>query len=358
MSLYEQMIRPLVFKLDPERAHRMAVGALKVAQAVTPVRHIVSAFYEEWHPGLEVRIGDLRFPNPVGLAAGFDKDCELYRIVPCFGFGFVECGTVTARPQEGNPRPRLFRLPESEALINRLGFNNKGAHALGKILEESPRPRVPMGINLGKSKIMPIEMAADDYLYSMDRLYPFADYFAINVSSPNTPRLRELQKDLEPLLKALQDKNRLLSDGKPKPLFVKIAPDLTLPEIDNILVCCLNAGITGLIATNTTVSREGVRADAPQDGGLSGRPLRAKSTEILRHLYQNVRKRMTLIGVGGIFTAEDAYEKIRSGASLVQLYTGWIYGGPGTATRINRGLIELMKRDGFKNIQQAVGADL
>jgi dihydroorotate dehydrogenase len=358
MSFYENIVRSLAFKADAETAHRMAVSALKFAQGMPPLRHLISACYEESDPALQFNLLGMRFENPIGLAAGFDKDCELYQILPCFGFGFVECGTVTARAQEGNPLPRLFRVPEQQALVNRMGFNNKGAHALGKLLEESPAPRVPVGINLGKSKLIPIEMAAHDYLYSMEKLFPFADYIVVNVSSPNTPRLRELQRDLEPLLKTLQDKNRILSGGKPKPLFVKIAPDLTFPEIDNILVCCFNANIAGIIATNTTISREGVPADAPREGGLSGRPLRTKSTEILRHLYQNVRQRMVLIGVGGVFTAEDAYEKIRSGASLVQLYTGWIYGGPGAAARINRGLVQLLRRDGFKNAQDAVGADL
>lgn len=358
--LYQILLRRFLFRLEPERAHRTVFELLKAAQVLPPLKRVLEKLFSYNHPSLECRVLDRAFENPVGLAAGFDKNCEIFDVIPCFGFGFVECGTVTARDQSGNPGPRMFRLPEDDALINRLGFNNKGAIWVESHLSRKKRTRVPVGINIGLSRVTDLDRAADDYLYSFEKLFPYADYFTVNVSSPNTPGLRDLEKNLSPLIGALQKRNREIggSNGKGrKPLLVKISPDLTPKQIDAVAETCLDQDVSGIVATNTTISREGVRLQSPIEGGLSGRPLLVRSTAVLKQLYKRVGKRLVLIGVGGIFSAGDAYRKIRAGASLVQLYTGWVYGGPSTIGDINRGLVEMLRQDGFRNVQEAVGTD-
>ena len=371
--MYQALIKPLAFSLDPETAHNAVCGLLKAAQCFPGAGALLSPIYNFEHPILESNVLGLQFKNPVGLAAGFDKNAELLHLFPNLGFGFVEAGTVTAKAQPGNPKPRLFRLTEDEALINRLGFNNRGADEVAARLEQTfgcCKSPVPIGMNIGKSKVTELEKSTEDYLYSFERLYPFADYFTINVSSPNTPGLRTLQHQLPPLLKAIQSKNAELfgkaelsrkstqsPSGALKPVFVKVAPDLELAELDRICENCIEQGVAGIIATNTTLSRDGLHKTSDLEGGLSGRPLMDKATNILRHIRKTAGKKLTLIGVGGIFSAEDAYKKIKAGASLVQVYTGWIYQGPSLVSEINQGLVKLLAKDGFKNIQDAVGAE-
>lgn len=301
----------------------------------------------------------MTFANPVGLAAGLDKNGVALQPLAALGFGFIEAGTVTYHPQPGNPRPRLFRLREDEALINRAGFNNDGAAAFARRVEQH-RPACVLGVSIGKSKITPLENATEDYLASFELVYKVADYVAVNVSSPNTPQLRELQQSqqLTSLLSALQQRNRELQ--QPLPLLVKLSPDLERSELETIVEVVERLGIDGIIATNTTVSRDNLRTDAQRvaacgEGGLSGKPIKTRSTKMIADLYQLTGGRIPLIGVGGIFTAEDAWEKITAGASLVQLYTGFIYQGPNIAREINEGLATILAREGLKSISDAVG---
>ncbi len=343
--------------MDPEFAHHCATGSLRALQSAQWLLPWIQRYFKADYPSLRVQVWGQEFKNPIGLAAGFDKECKLYPVLSAFGFGFIECGTVTARPQPGNPSPRLFRLTEYSALINRLGFNNPGAAEVARTLTQLPLPQLPLGLNIGKSKVAPLSVALEDYIYSLERLWPFADYIAVNVSSPNTPGLRSLQKELEPLLSGIQAKNRSLAQTKnipEKPVCVKIAPDLNEAELDPIIDCVLQ-NKAHFICSNTTLSRENVPNVAPQAGGLSGRPLEKRSTEMVRSLYRKVGKKAIIIGVGGIFTAEDAYRKIKAGATLVQLYTGWIYNGPGTPANIAQGLANLLAKDGVKNIAEVVG---
>jgi dihydroorotate dehydrogenase len=301
----------------------------------------------------------LSFPNPVGLAAGFDKNGIALQPLAALGFGFIEAGTVTYHPQPGNARPRLFRLSEDQALINRAGFNNDGARAFARRVERH-RPDCVLGVSIGKSKITPLEKATEDYLASFELVYNVADYIAVNVSSPNTPQLRELQQSeqLTSLLSALQTRRRELQ--KKVPLLVKLSPDLERRDLEMIVDVIERLQIDGIIATNTTVSRDNLRASAQRvaacgEGGLSGKPLRNRSTQMIAQLYELTRGRIPLIGVGGIFNADDAWEKISAGASLVQLYTGFIYQGPNIAQQINEGLAKILDREGFANLDAAVG---
>jgi dihydroorotate dehydrogenase len=311
------------------------------------------------NPALRIERFGLKFANPVGLAAGLDKNGVALQPLAALGFGFIEAGTVTYHPQPGNPRPRLFRLREDEALINRAGFNNDGAAAFARRVEQH-RPSCVLGVSIGKSKITPLENATEDYLASFELVYKVADYIAVNVSSPNTPQLRELQQSqqLTSLLSALQLRNRELQ--QPLPLLVKLSPDLERNELETIVDVVERLGIDGIIATNTTVSRDNLRTDAQRvaacgEGGLSGKPIKTRSTKMIADLYKLTGGRIPLIGVGGIFTAEDAWEKITAGASLVQLYTGFIYQGPNIAREINEGLANILAREGLKNISDAVG---
>jgi dihydroorotate dehydrogenase len=307
----------------------------------------------------------LKFANPVGLAAGFDKNGTAARALAALGFGFIEVGSATSEPQPGNPRPRLFRLPRDRALINRAGFNNCGARQLAENIKRH-RPDCVLGVNIGKSRRIAIEDAIPDYLETFEAVYDVADYLAINVSSPNTPNLRELQRPeiLKNLLESLQRRNAALARqcalSKPKPLLLKIAPDLTEAEIESIVEVGMGLGISGIIATNTSVRRDDLLTsneylEACGEGGLSGAPLRQRSNQIIALIYRLTAGALPIIGVGGVFTAEDAWEKIRAGASLIQLYTGFIYEGPNVARRINEGLAEILKREGLASLDNAVG---
>jgi dihydroorotate dehydrogenase len=362
--IYRSILRPLLFRLPPERAHEVASDALAFTLSTEWARRIAARRFNR-APFGELRRFGLSFTNPVGLAAGFDKNATGAEYLAALGFGFIEVGTVTHMAQPGNPRPRLFRLPLDSALINRAGFNNNGAAAVAKHLAQH-RPRCVLGINIGKSRAVALEDATDDYLASFELVHALADYAVVNVSSPNTPNLRELQRPeaLGTLLNALQKRNQELASEHPRrqpvPLLVKIAPDLNLRELESIVETAERAKLSGIIATNTTISRAGLATPAAEvaacgDGGLSGAPLRSRSTEIIAALYRLTRGRMTIIGVGGIFTAEDAWEKISAGASLIQLYTGFIYQGVGVARDINDRLAEILSRKGFRTLDEAVG---
>ncbi len=329
MSLYHVLLRPLLFRMDPEAAHNLALRAISRGW----VKGAVPA-----DGNLARTVFGVRFPNPVGLAAGFDKNGVAIDQWRHLGFGFVELGTVTRHAQPGNPKPRMFRYPADRAVINRLGFNNEGADALAGRLEQASAG-IPVGINLGKSKVTPIEEAAEDYAYSFQRLREFGDYFVVNVSSPNTPGLRSLQEK-GPLTKILW---RLKEIDSQKPLFVKIAPDLSLGEIDDVIEVCQSLELTGIIATNTTLSRDGLRADPGEAGGLSGAPLRPLADEVLKYLREQADPALILIGVGGVMSGEDAAAKLRLGASLVQCYTGWVYGGPNFVGDVCRDLSSAIK---------------
>jgi dihydroorotate dehydrogenase len=318
-------------------------------------------------PELPSECFGLKFPNPVGLAAGMDKRAAAVPAWEALGFGFAELGAVTWHAQPGNPAPRLFRAISEDAIVNRMGFNNPGAETLAETLKSWRRsgrwPHHPVGINLGKSKITPIETAAEDYAKSFRVLLPHLDFFVVNVSSPNTPNLRQLQDKtaLEEILAALEDVQRSLSPAATKPILVKVAPDLSLEALDEIVGLALQRKLAGLIATNTTVSRPAtndvtVQRVYNEAGGLSGRPLRSRSAEVIRHLYRSSAGKLPLVGVGGIFSADDAWEKITAGASLVQIYTGLVYEGPGLTKRIVKGLLAKLEQRGFKSLKEAVGS--
>ncbi len=336
--MYKALIRPLLFQLNPERAHHFTFGLLSVLSALPGVKTLLRSLYDVHDPRLERKILGLTFPNPVGLAAGFDKDARLIDAMACFGFGFIEIGTLTPRPQPGNDRPRLFRLPADQALINRMGFNNEGVAAAVKRLRQRTS-KVIVGGNIGKNKATPNDQAEEDYALCMEALYPYVDYFVVNVSSPNTPGLRELQEK-EPLKKLLlRVKAISQSKEKPKPVLLKIAPDLTKEQLDDVVDILKATATDGVIATNTTISRDGLSTGQAEvaaigAGGLSGRPVRNRSTEIIRYLREKLGKDFPIIGVGGIMTPEDAVEKLEAGADLVQIYTGFVYEGPGFVRRI------------------------
>ena len=364
MSLYRPIVRPILFRLPPESVHEFALRSLSVALRSETIRTFTRRRLQRELFGKLRRFG-LEFRNPVGLAAGFDKNGTAAQALAALGFGFIEVGSVTSQPQPGNPRPRLFRLPRDRALINRAGFNNCGAAQLAENIRQR-RPDCVLGVNIGKSRSTAIENAIPDYLASFEAIYDIADYIAINVSSPNTPNLRELQRPemLTELLSNLQQRNDEIAERnsrrQPKPLLLKIAPDLTEPEIESIVDIATRLKIAGLIATNTTVSRDGLQTsraevEAYGEGGLSGAPLHKRSNEVIALIYRLTRGEMPIIGAGGIFTAEDAWEKICAGASLIQLYTGFIYEGPGVARRINEGLAVILQREGFRSLDEAVG---
>lgn len=364
--LYRSLLRRLLFRLPPETAHEIALQTLARAPRLTKL--LAGGHDDKISFGKLERFG-LSFPNPVGLAAGFDKDGIALQGLAALGFGFIEAGTVTFHPQPGNERPRLFRLPTDQALINRAGFNNKGAAAFAQRVgaaQENYRDYV-LGVSIGKSKVARLDEAIEDYLKSFTIVYPVADYVAVNVSSPNTPGLRDLQQanQLEVLLFALQQRNRELRTQserfKELPLLVKISPDVSAAELEQIAAVAHKTAIAGIIATNTTIRRDGLRSSAAEihacgDGGLSGLPLRVRSSRMIARLYQLTAGKIPLIGVGGIFTAQDAWERICAGASLIQLYTGFIYRGPGIVTEINKGLVEIISREGMSSLDEAVGS--
>lgn len=357
---YRRLIRPALFTQDSESIHNRTIAALGKCSRSPALCSLLSSLYSA--PELPVEVFGLKFPNPVGLAAGMDKHAAAVPAWAALGFGFAELGGVTWHAQPGNPAPRMFRAVPDEALVNRMGFNNPGAEAMAAKLREwhgsSRWPKHPVGINLGKSKITPNEKAAEDYANSFRLLRPLADFFVVNVSSPNTPNLRQLQDKaaLDEILAALQDIN---SSG-PKPLLVKVAPDLSFEALDEILELAARRNLSGIVATNTTITRpesgdEKLLRIYSEAGGLSGRPLRARSTEVIRHIHRQTRGALPIIGVGGIFTADDAWEKIQAGASLVQIYSGLVYEGPALVGNVVRGLAARLRQSGYATVRAAVG---
>lgn len=338
--MYKLLIRPILFQFDPENVHHFTFKMIRLISKIPLVPSIIRGIYHKNNSKLEREVFGLTFKNPVGLAAGFDKDARLYNELSDFGFGFVEIGTLTPKPQAGNPKKRLFRLKKDSAIINRMGFNNGGVEDAVKRLKKNKG--VLIGGNIGKNKVTPNENAVDDYEICFDALFDYVDYFVVNVSSPNTPNLRALQ-DKEPLtqlLNTLQQKNK----QKPvqKPILLKIAPDLSNEQLLDIIDIVKETEIAGVIATNTTISREGLKSNAEvstETGGLSGKPLTNRSTEVIRFLSEKSNKAFPIIGVGGIHSAKDALEKLEAGASLVQLYTGFIYEGPKLIRDINSALL-------------------
>jgi dihydroorotate dehydrogenase len=388
-KIYEKLIRPILFNISPETAHEFGIEALKIGLSSEFAQDFVAKRFAGESFGELERFG-LNFKNPLGIAAGFDKNGVVFNQLAALGFGFVEVGTVTINPQKGNEKPRMFRLPEDKALINRLGFNNEGT---AKVVERLKKiqPNCVLGVNIGKNKDVPNDAAIENYLASFDLAFEVADYVAVNVSSPNTPNLRELQKaeNLEELLRELQKRNRernasvLLAvsgasrvrvekdvkedvsagrthdsrrDDSVTPLLVKIAPDLNESEIEAIVDIALKLNLAGIIATNTTINRSNLKSNINETGGLSGKPLQKKSNEVIKKIYKYSNGNLPIIGVGGIFTAEDAFEKIAAGASLIQAYTGFVYQGLGFAKEINSGLARILKEKGFTNLDEAIGS--
>ena len=384
MDIYQSGVRPLLFsvlKTDAEWLHNRTLQVLELA-ARTQSNPATSQMLSRLQKSLGVQdsrlehsLWGLSLKNPVGLAAGFDKNGVAADIWANFGFGFAELGTVTCQPQPGNPQPRLFRLTQDSAALNRMGFNNQGAAAMAARFQRAqkqpsfdasrpmPQSRFPLGINLGKSKVTPLEQAAADYLESFKLLKDWGDYFVVNVSSPNTPGLRSLQDaaGLSTILEILQQENRYI-----KPILVKIAPDLESEAIVSILDLAKTYQLAGIIATNTTIRRDGLKTQilpetgkpiTEEAGGISGLPVRERSTEVIRFIWQYTKGELPIIGVGGIFTAEDAWEKIAAGASLIQVYTGWVYEGPWMVRRILQGLLQKLEERGFSSISEAVGSE-
>jgi dihydroorotate dehydrogenase len=351
MILY-RYLRPALFHLPAETAHSIAKTALSTAQR-GPVADQLADRYRIEDDRLAVEAFGLRFPNPIGVAAGFDKNGRFPLALASLGFGHVEIGGVTADPQAGNPRPRMFRLREDEAIVNRMGFNNDGADRIGRRLANGALPDVPLGINIGKSKATPRERAPEDYRYTYRRVADHGDFFVVNVSSPNTPGLRDLQREegLRAILHGLREAGA-------NPLLVKLSPDLAEPAVEDAIGVAEELDLDGLVATNTTTDRpETLRSrHRAEEGGLSGRPIEPRSTRMVHFIAE--RTDLPVVGVGGVFTAADAYRKIRAGASVVQLYTGLVYRGPSIAREINEGLLKLLERDGFETVEDAVGADL
>ena len=374
MDIYQSSIRPILFaglNADPEWLHRQTIRSLAWLAQTNPrqpahwLQHQLEQSCCFTDQRLEQSLWGLSFKNPIGLAAGFDKDGEAAGIWGSLGFGLAELGTVTLKAQPGNPRPRLFRLPLDQAALNRMGFNNQGAAQMAERLQRTwqHRPRtIPVGINLGKSKVTPLEEAAADYLGSFRQLKALGDYFVVNVSSPNTPGLRSLQatEQLKPILHALQQENQ----GE-KPLLVKIAPDLEWDEIEAVIELAQACQLAGIIATNTTIRRDRLKTQVIQAtgkpvteeaGGISGAPVRQRSTEIIHFIWQHTQGQLPIIGVGGVFTADDAWDKITAGASLVQVYTGWVYEGPWMVRRILEGLAQRLESQGYSTLTKAVGS--
>jgi dihydroorotate dehydrogenase len=361
---YRNCVRRALFTMAPEEIHEWTMRGLGLASRYAVLCDLLTELFGA--PELSVELWGLKFPNPVGLAAGMDKWAEAAPVWPALGFGHSELGAATWHAQPGNPQPRLFRAIPAEAIVNRMGFNNPGAEAIAARLAEWRRlgrwPAHPVGMNLGKSKITPLEKAAEDYAASFRVLRPHADFFVVNVSSPNTPNLRQLQDRaaLDEIFAALNEVQSQPPGTVLKPILVKVAPDLSFEALDEILGIVEARRIHGIVATNTTITRPHtedpeLRRVYAEAGGLSGRPLRARSTEVIRHLYQQTRGRVPIVGVGGIFSAADAWEKITAGASLVQLYTSLVFEGPGVARQVVTGLVEHLRSAGFKHLRDAVG---
>ncbi|MBD1433693.1 quinone-dependent dihydroorotate dehydrogenase [Sphingobacterium sp. DN00404] len=339
-----KIVKPIFFTMDPETAHHRVTGGLRTFTKIWGAKSLLKSLYTVDDPRLEREVFGLKFKNPIGLAAGFDKNAEYIEEMAGLGFGFIEIGTVTPRPQPGNDKPRMFRLVDDEALINRMGFNNQGADvAAGRLKRLKDRNKLIVGGNIGKNKTTPNEEAVNDYTYCFNALFEYVDYFVVNVSSPNTPGLRDLQEKepLKKILNTLQDLNH--TKYIQRPILLKIAPDLTDSQLDDIVEIVTETKIAGVIATNTTISREGLYSDpslVKEAGGVSGKPLTNRSTEVIRYLAERSNRSFPIIGVGGIHSAEDAIEKLEAGASLVQVYTGFIYEGPALISSICKGLLK------------------
>ena len=342
--MYPRLIRPILFLLPPERIHRIVAAILPALFSIPWMGWLFRKYFLVSDPSLEREVFGIRFPNPVGIAAGFDKEAGLYNSLANFGFGHVEIGTVTPAGQKGNPRPRLFRLPEDGALVNRMGFNNHGVEAFVKRIRKN-QPGVIIGGNIGKNTQTPNEKAVDDYCYAFDQLHELVNYFVVNVSCPNIKGLNKLQDkgELLKILHAIQEINQRKASSKP--VLLKIAPDLNRMQLDEVIEIVREARLDGIVATNTSTGRENLKTkpekiEAIGQGGLSGRPIRNKSTQTIRYLHEQSGGSIPIIGVGGIFNAEDALEKLEAGASLVQVYTGFVYTGPSIAKKINRAILE------------------
>jgi dihydroorotate dehydrogenase len=363
---YRNALRPVLFTQDAESIHHRTMRMLKRAGRHEILCDAMRSFLGA--PELPIELFGLRFPNPVGLAAGMDKNAEALPAWAAMGFGFTELGAATWHAQPGNPAPRVFRAIPEEAIVNRMGFNNLGAEAIAEKLADWKKrgrwPRHPVGMNLGKSKITPLDKAADDYANSFRVLRPHLDFFVVNVSSPNTPNLRQLQdkRALDEIFLSLQEVQSGEPSDRQSPILVKVAPDLSFEALDEILELAGPRRIAGIVATNTTISRPhaaspGAQRVYAETGGLSGRPLRARSTEVIKHLYQQTKGKLPIIGVGGIFTAADAWEKIAAGASLVQVYTGLVYEGPGICRSIVRGLAARLVEKKVRRLEEVVGCE-
>ena len=362
MSVYRKIYSTLLSRIDPETSHDIALRLLSLSGASRVTRTLSSRIFCLHDARLRIRVLDLEFPNPLGMAAGFDKNGVAVSGLAGLGFGHIEVGTVTPQPQPGNPKPRVFRLVGEGGLINRLGFPNVGADQVQRNLAKQSRPRgVIIGVNIGKGSTTPLEAANEDYVRCLSSFYEYADYLTINVSSPNTPELRTLQRKdlLTSLIRSIVAAGKELSrklECRVKPLLLKISPDLDLYQLDEVLDVAVNNGLGGIVATNTTISRNGlVSAQRLESGGLSGHPLREASTRVIRRIYSRVGNELAIIGVGGIFSSEDAWEKLVAGASLVQAYTGFVYEGLAFAKKVNQGLLRIMERNGVKTIGEIVG---
>ena len=361
-AVWRFLLRPILFRLPPERSHRLTMRLFSLLMKVPGCRRLTTAFFRVNDPCLRVRRFGIEFQNPVGLAAGFDKDAKWVDSLQVLGFGFIEVGTLTAKLQQGNPEPRVFRLPADEALLNRMGSPNQGAAAAAIRLEGQPIRGV-LGINIGKTASVPNESAPADYLTSFECLYPFASYFVLNVSSPNTPGLRKLQarEYLEPILKALMDRNETIvrfQKEQRKPILVKVSPDMDDAQRDDLVDLCIELRLDGIVVANTTTSREGLTTKSLQelgDGGISGGPLTERARALVAAVYRRTRGRLPIIGVGGIMTEEDAWQMIRAGASLVQVYSGLVYRGPGFVAAINRHLARRLAECGKASIEDVIG---
>ena len=361
---WRSFVRPVLFSVDAEKTHEQTGGFFSCILNVPGLARLAAAIFRVDDARLRVTRFGLQFPNPVGLAAGMDKNAEWFGALKTLGFGFLEVGTLTAQAQTGNPKPRIFRLPKDQALINRMGSPNKGATAAAEFLSRVSNFPI-LGINIGKSAAVPLESAAGDYLDSFERLFPYARYFTLNISSPNTVGLRKLQatEALSALLGELMQKNRSLAQSRgcePKPILVKIAPDLNDDELADIVALCSKLGVSGLIVANTTISRQGLKTSEQAiqgagAGGLSGAPLTDRSRELVAKVYRMSHGTIPIIGVGGIMSGEDAWEMIRAGASLIQVYTGLIYGGPGFVASINRHLLKRLAESGKASIEEVIG---
>lgn len=362
--LYRSILKPFFFNMDPEKAHHLVVDGLATAGKVPGVLSVMNGMYGV-KPASELAVNllGLQFQHPVGLAAGLDKNGVATDGFSSIGFAFVEAGTVTPKPQPGNEQPRLFRLPPDEALINRMGFNNKGAEDMQKALKQRKLHKVPIAVNIGKNKVTANELAHEDYRSCIRTLYDEGDFFVVNISSPNTQGLRDLQhgNELHNLLVHVCEEMDIQASSRQqqvKPVFVKIAPDMTDDQLEHTVRTIMESNINGIIATNTTLSRDGLtHANRNETGGLSGVPLRERSTEVIRQVYSLTNGKLPIIGSGGIFTAQDAYDKIRAGASLVEVYTALIYKGPELLRELTDGLKECLRKDGFSSVIEAIGAD-